>query len=177
MISQDKTLRRSNRAQAKSDEHTLKKTTRMAEIRNLETPGNKSFVPFSNSRISSNLEKLGISLGRDDNVIRSSAIAIKNIEIDRLVVTANNKKQHKDSNKNNKGFPNITDYSDEEREERLEMTLNHNCGDICEESQKQDYKDILCDLKDVPRKSKSSSANKIKNGRPPKKPNTHPKSV
>jgi hypothetical protein len=92
-ISQDTTLRRSSHAQAKSDDHTLKKTTRMAEIRNLEAPGNKSFVSFSNSRISSNLDKLGISLGRDDNLVRSSTVAIKNIELDRLVVAAKNKKQ------------------------------------------------------------------------------------
>jgi hypothetical protein len=69
----------------------------MAEIRNLEAPGNKSFVSFSNFRISSNLEEIGISLGRDDNVVRSLTVAIKNIEIDRLVVTAKNKKQRKDN--------------------------------------------------------------------------------
>jgi hypothetical protein len=95
--SKDTTLRRSKRAQTKSDEHTLEKTTRMAEIRNLEAPGNKSFVSFSNFRISSNLEEIGISLGRDDNVVRSLTVAIKNIEIDRLVVTAKNKKQRKDN--------------------------------------------------------------------------------
>jgi hypothetical protein len=75
--SKDTTLRCSKRAQTKSDEHTLEKTTRMAEIHNLEASGNNSFVSFSNSRISSNLEKIGISLGRDDNVVRSSTVAIK----------------------------------------------------------------------------------------------------
>jgi hypothetical protein len=168
----DTNLRRSNRTQTKSDEHTLEKTTRMAEIRNLKAPGTKSFVSFPNSRISSNLDKPGISLGRDDNVIRSSTVAIKNIEIDRLVVTAKNKKQQKDNSKNNKKSPTITDYNDEERDERLEATLNHICGDINEEAQEQHYENICCDLKAVPRKSKLSSANKIKNGRPPKKPNT-----
>jgi hypothetical protein len=70
-------LRRNNRALTKSDEHTLKKTTRMAKIRNLEAPGNKSFVSFSNSRISSNLDKVGISLGGDDNIVIASTVAIK----------------------------------------------------------------------------------------------------
>jgi hypothetical protein len=48
---------------------------------------------------------------------------------------------------------------------------HHICGDINEETHEQNYEDVLCDLKAVPRKSKSSSANKIKNGRPPKKQN------
>jgi hypothetical protein len=81
-----------------------------------------------------------------------------------LVVTAKNKKQHKD---NNKISPTIIDYSDEERDERLEATLNHICGDI---NEMHEYG--LCGLKDVPRKSKLSSANKIKNDIPPKKPNS-----
>jgi hypothetical protein len=144
----------------------------MAEIRNLEAPGNKSFVSFSNSCISSNLDRLGISVGRDDNIVRASTVAIKNIELDRLVVAAKNKKQPRDNNKINKCSLDITDYSDEEREDKLQTTLNHICGDINEESQEQNHEDILCDLKAVSRKSKSSSANKIKHGRPPKKPNT-----
>jgi hypothetical protein len=91
------TLWRSNRHQANKDEHTLEKTARMAQIRNLENSGNKSFISFSDSRISSNLDKLGISLGRDDNGIRCSTVAIKNIEMDRLVVSAS----HRSKNKNN----------------------------------------------------------------------------
>jgi hypothetical protein len=70
-----------------------------------------------------------------------------------LVVTAKNKKQHKD---NNKISPTIIDYI---------------CGDI-NEMHEQNYEDGLCGLKDVPRKSKLSSANKIKNDIPPKKPNS-----
>jgi hypothetical protein len=38
--------------------------------------------------------------------------------------------------------------------------------------QEQNYEDVLCDLKAVPRKSKSNSTNKIKNGKPPRKPKT-----
>jgi hypothetical protein len=50
-------------------------------------------------------------------------------------VAAKNKKQLRDNNKSHKSTPNITDYSDEEREERLETTLNHISGEINEESQ------------------------------------------
>jgi hypothetical protein len=49
----------------------------MAQICNLENLGNKSFISFSDSCISSNLDKIGISLGRDDNGIRCSTVAIK----------------------------------------------------------------------------------------------------
>jgi hypothetical protein len=115
------------------------------------------------------MEPNKITLGRDNNVVRSSTVAIKNIEIDRLVVTAKNKKQQKD---NSKIFPTIIDYSDEERDEGLEATLNHIYGDINEETHEQNYEDVLCNLKVVPRKSNSSFANKIKNGKPLKKPNT-----
>jgi uncharacterized protein YabE (DUF348 family) len=100
----------------------------MAKIRNLEAPGSKSFVSFSNPRISSNLDKAGISLGGDDNIVIASTVAIKNIELGRLAVAAKNKKQLRDNNKSHKSTPNITDYSDEEREERLS-------GEINEESQ------------------------------------------
>jgi hypothetical protein len=106
------------------------------------------------------MEPNKITLGRDNNVVRSSTVAIKNIEIDRLVVTAKNKKQQKD---NSKIFPTIIDYSDEERDEGLEATLNHIYGDINEETHEQNYEDVLCNLKVVPRKSNSSSENKIKN--------------
>lgn len=62
--------RHSNRSMAKNDTHSMLKAKRLAAARNLETPGNSnSFASFSDSRISSNLNNVGISLGRDDNVI------------------------------------------------------------------------------------------------------------
>lgn len=71
------TLKRSNRPAAKSNEHTLK-AERRAATKNLEKPGNsKSFELFSDSRICSNLNNVGISLGRDNKVISSSVVAIK----------------------------------------------------------------------------------------------------
>jgi hypothetical protein len=144
----------------------------MAQIRNLENPGNKSFISFSDSRISSNLDKLGISLGIDDNGIRCSTVAIKNIEMDILVVYASHRSKNKNNTTKNSKYSTIIDYSDDEEEERLEETFNHICGDIYGDPQEHSHDHDLCDLKVVPRKKKSGSANKIKNGRPPKKPNT-----
>ena len=49
---------------------------------------------------------------------------------------------------------NITDFSDDE--DSLEQNFDH----------------VFSDLNPVPRRKKSSSATKIKNGKPPKKPRT-----
>ena len=165
------TMRRSNPGQAKNDEHILEKVARMATTRNLE--GNQSFASFSDSRFSSNLDNITVSLGRDDNVIRSSTISIKNIEIDRLVVAAKKKVENKNKNNvKNKSASNITDFSDEEGEEILEAVLNHVCGDINEDLLEQEYDHIFSDLSPTPRKKKSTYATKIKIGKPPKKPRT-----
>ena len=67
---------------------------------------------------------------------------------------------------------NITDFSDDEGEERLEAVLNHVCGDINEDSLQQNFDHVFSDLNPVLRRKKSSSATKIKNGKPPKKPRT-----
>ena len=145
--------------------------TCMTATWNLE--GNQSFASFSDSHFSSNLDNIGISLGRDDNVIRSSTIVIKNIEIDRLVVTAKKKVENKyKSNVKNKSTSNIRDFSDEKGEERREAVLNHVCGDINEDSLEQEYDHVFSDLNPIPRKKKSTSATKIKNGKPPKNPRT-----
>ena len=112
-------------------------------------------------------------MGRDDNVIKSSTIAIKNIEIDRLVVTTRKKVENK--NKKNvkiNSTSNITDFSDDEGEERLEAVLNHVSGDINEDSLEQNFDRVFSYLNHVPRKKKSNSVTKIKNGKPPKKPRT-----
>jgi hypothetical protein len=79
-------LMRSNRSLAKSDKHTLVKTTRMAAARNLETTSNKSFTSFTDSRIFSNMKNVDISFGRDDNLVKSSTVAKKSIELDRLAL-------------------------------------------------------------------------------------------
>jgi hypothetical protein len=80
---------------AKNDEHMMAKVARMAAARNLETTGNKSFTSFSDSRISSSMKKVGISFGRDDNLVKSSTVAIKNIELDRLALSTKKKATEK----------------------------------------------------------------------------------
>jgi hypothetical protein len=95
----------------------------------------------------------------------------KNIEMDRLVVSASHRSKNKNNTTESSKSSTIIDYSDHEEEERLE-TLNHVCGDIYGDSQEHSHDHDLCDLKVVPRKKKYGSANKIKNGRPPKKSNT-----
>ena len=87
------TLRRSARSKAKADEHILEKTAHMAAKKNLET--GISFTSFSDSHVLSNLGRVGFKLGRTDEIIKASIVAIKNLEIDRLVVRANKKKDKK----------------------------------------------------------------------------------
>ena len=129
----------------------MKKTERRAATRNLETPGNSSFQSFPDSRISHNMNNLGISLGRDDNLVKSSTISIKKIEVDRLVVTAKKKLESKNNNKtkNSKLITHYSDDEDEEEEERLDAILSHVGGDINEELHEQGYDHILSDLSAV----------------------------
>lgn len=72
-------LRRSQRSSAMSDEHTLKKVERGVAARNLETTGTSaSSLSFTDSRISSNLSNIGVSLARDDKLINNYIVSIKN---------------------------------------------------------------------------------------------------
>jgi hypothetical protein len=56
-----------------------------AAKRNLEL-SESSFISFSPELITSNCEKIGITLGSTENQVLQSVVAIKNIEIDRLTV-------------------------------------------------------------------------------------------
>jgi len=81
--------RRSVRNKDKADEHTLHKTSQVAAKKNLE-PGT-SFTSFSDSHVISNLGRVGFKLGQTDELVKASSIKIKNLEIDRMVVLANQK--------------------------------------------------------------------------------------
>jgi len=107
-------LRRSSRNAGKADEHTLHKVERMALKKNLESSGT-SFSNFPDSVIVSNLGRIGINLASSDVVV------IKNLEVDRLVLSANLKKPKSVGN----NFA-----SDDEREERPEAVLDHVCGNL-----------------------------------------------
>jgi hypothetical protein len=108
-----KTLRRSSRNAGKADEHILRKTERQAHKKNLE--GN-SFSSFSDSHIISNLCRIVINLATSDVAF------FKNLEVERLVLSANKNIKVKATNQ----------ISDDEREERLEEVLNHVCGNLNE---------------------------------------------
>jgi hypothetical protein len=65
---------------------------RKAEM-NLDNAGmkqpSKSFISFSDSRISSNLSSLGVSLGNTSDEILVSAKMLRQMELDRLTVVSN----------------------------------------------------------------------------------------
>ena len=93
----DTPLRRSGRhftsadGSSATDECSLSKTMRRQAQRNLDpptgTPCNKSFLSFSDSRISSNLNNVGLKIIKNDNDVCISVGVLKHMEIDRLKVS------------------------------------------------------------------------------------------
>jgi hypothetical protein len=159
------TLRRSERAKSTADEHILQKTEKLAAKKNLESPG-MSFTSFSDSKIAENLGRIGINLGSSDALVRSSTIAIKNLEVDRMIMHANNKKNKLKNNPK----PWLAE-SDDEKDARLDAILGHVCGNSSENASALENDHIL-DLSPVDRKKKSSLAKNLKKGRSSKKPKT-----
>jgi hypothetical protein len=157
-----KQLRRSTRAAAMADEHTLDKAERLAAKRNLESSGN-SFSSFPDSQIISNLGRVGINLGSSDVVV------IKNLEVDRLVLCANQKKSLPKCNAR-------TLDSDDEREQRLEDVLSYACGNLNENALEMENDQII-DLSPVRRKKKYNNAKYHIKGKLPKKPKTPSKII
>jgi hypothetical protein len=56
---------------------------------NLGGGNSESFTSLFATSISSDMHKLGINLGSNDNEVQLSIMSLKNIEIDRLSVSAN----------------------------------------------------------------------------------------
>ena len=71
-----------------SDEDTLSKAQRLAAKRNLEI-SEYSFLPFKPKVIATKLNNVGIRLGRNDKEVLKSVEAIKNMEVDRLIISTN----------------------------------------------------------------------------------------
>jgi len=159
---EEPTVRRSARNKATADEHTLKKTARMAAKKNLESTGS-SFTSFSDNRITSNLNNIGINLGSTASAIKSSTIAIKNLEIDRLALQA--------SKKLDKSKSKFSHAESDEKEDRQEAVLSYVSGNLNENMQDTEV-DHIIDLSPVRRKKKSTAAKNLKNGKLPKKPKT-----
>jgi hypothetical protein len=76
-----------------TDEDVMQRAMRRKAEKNLDTAGtrfsSKSFTSFSDSRISSNLSSVGISLGRGSDEILASAHVLRQTELDRLTVAPN----------------------------------------------------------------------------------------
>ena len=152
-----KALRRSSRNAATANVHALFKAERLQAKKNLEFPGN-SFTSFPDSKISSNLGRIGINLGSSD------IVAIKNLEVDRLILCANLKKSANKSKCSNT-------ESDDERDNQLETILNHACGDL-NENLLDAGNDQIIDLSPQRRRKKYNNAKNTNNGKLPKKPKT-----
>jgi len=132
----------------------------MALKKNLESSGT-SFYNFPDSIIISNLGRIGINLASSDVVV------IKNLVVDRLVLSANLKKPKSVGN----NFA-----SDDEREEQLEAVLDHICGNL-NENVLDAENDQIIDLSPIHRKKKYNIAKNAKHGKLPKKPKTPSKIV
>jgi hypothetical protein len=71
-----------------SDEDTMSKAQRLAAKHNMEI-SECSFVSFKPKIITTNLNNVGIRLSRNDNEVLKSVEAIKNMEVDRLIISTN----------------------------------------------------------------------------------------
>jgi hypothetical protein len=109
----------------------------------------------------SNLGRIGINLGTSDVAV------IKNLEVDRLVLCAKQKKVLANAS---------TVDSDDEQDERLDVVLSHACGDLNENMLDTEHDHIL-DLAPVQRKKKYNNAKNLKNDKLPKKPKTPSKII
>ena len=150
-----KELRRSARIAELADVHTRHKAEWLAAKKNLEFPGN-SFISFPHSKVLSNLGRIGINLGPSD------VLKLKNMEVDRLALSAN---QRKNISKSKLSRLHIND----EKFDRLEAVLSHACGDQSENLLDMENDQII-DLSPLHRKKKYSSAKNIGKGKLPKKP-------
>jgi hypothetical protein len=130
----------------------MQKAMRRKAEMNLDTSGTKkstSFTAFSDSRISSNLSSVGISLGRNRDDISVSANVLRHLEHDRLTV----------SPKVSTG-PETTSLEDEEEDETDVHLLSALVGSISEVDLEQSGLSSFYDLKASRRNSKSSAEKK-----------------
>jgi hypothetical protein len=162
-------LRRSNRhpisgdGSSTTDEHSMAKAMRRQAARNLDpTPGtsvNKSFLSFSDTRISSSLMNIGVGMGNNLDDVRVSVGALKRMEIDRLKV----------SPKCLSTPPNPdTEEEDETDATYVGPLMSHLVGEVTEvglDDARLGF--MFCDFTASLRKSKSHSSRKKQ--KPPKK--------
>ena len=155
-------LRRSGRhyvgtdGSADTDEDSMVKAMRRTAARNLDfegTPSRKSFMSFDKSKVSSNITRLGVSLGRNEKEVDFSVKALKQVEFDRLTV-APRLSSFVD--------PLVSDEEDEDADANHEgKLLSHLVKDTTEVDLDDTVRDTtLCELVASVRKNKSNSAKK-----------------
>jgi hypothetical protein len=130
----------------------MQKAMRRKAEMNLDTSGTEkstSFTAFSDSRISSNLSSVGISLGRNRDDISVSANVLRHLEHDRLTV-----------NPKVSTGPETTSLEEEEEDETDVHLLSALVGSISEVDLEQSGLSSFYDLKASRRNSKSSAEKK-----------------
>jgi hypothetical protein len=135
---------------------------RRQALRNLDpTPGTssaQSFLSLSDTRITSRLKNVGVSMGKNDNEINLPVGVLKHMEIDRLKV----------SPKCNTSIPDPETKEDDEANAKYDGPLiSHLVGEVTEVGlDDARHGSMFCDFTTSSWKSKSHSKKKQK---PPKK--------
>jgi hypothetical protein len=118
-------LKRSKRRENSVDENTSERAERLKAIKNLDCPSTskyKSFLSLSDECISSTIDRLGVSLGRDGY---QNINQIKKIEFDRIQQAAIDKQIQ-----NTKDSDTELDFSDDSDFELDQQAIQHLVGDI-----------------------------------------------
>jgi hypothetical protein len=146
-----------------TDEDTMQKAMRRKAAKNLDFSGmnssSSSFVSLPTNVISSKLNSVGISLGKNDYEINVSANVLKHMEYDRLTVGPKSQ-----------NIADITETDDEEAIATLDgQLLSSLVGVVSEVDFNDSTLGSLYELQASGRKSKSSSLSRSqKRGRVPK---------
>jgi hypothetical protein len=143
-----------------TDEDVLTKAMRRkAEMFASHAPGTskslKSFLSYSNSKLSSSLAAVGVHLGNNDREIQVSASALKHMEFDRLTVTPS-------ASIKSVAAPLDDDSMYATSDGQL---LSHLVGEVTEVGLDEDGIGSLIDLYASSRKSKSAKNRKSKESR------------
>ena len=135
---------------SRTDEDSITKAMHLQAARNLDftlgtsTPS-KSFISFTDSHVQSNLESVGIGLGRAGSEVQVAVKVLKHVEVDRLSLVP----------KNNV-YPILTKLDDDEDEAAHDgHLLAHIVGCVSEVGLDETRLGSLCELKASTRKSKS----------------------
>jgi hypothetical protein len=110
----------------------------------------KSYLSFTSDRIASNLNALGVGLGRTDADVQVAVRALKRVEVDRVVVALKGSCCQTDSELND----------EDDRAAYDGPLLSHLVGDVSEVGLDDDGFVSLYELKASARRSKSSSNKK-----------------